>query len=112
MTPIGPPTPDAGPTAGGAPDPARDRVALDAFMLALRVLLHAYEIDRPATEYEKPWELLRQIADGDVTLLSPAELGARHPGLRDFLYEQANDLVQHDREVALSILRGLGGLDT
>ena len=86
----------------------RDRVALDAFMLALRVVLHAYEIEAPAAEYEKPWRLLRQIADGEVTIMSPAELSARHPGLKDFLYEQANDLVQHDREVALRVLRGLG----
>ena len=86
----------------------RDRIALDAFMLALRVVLHAYEIEAPATEYEKPWRLLRQIADGEVTIMSPAELGARHPGLKDFLYDQANDLVQHDREVALQVLRGLG----
>ena len=104
--------PPAAPGAGDSPppDPERERVALDAFMLALRVVLHAYDIQAPATEYEKPWRLLRQIADGEVTIMSPAELAARHPGLGDFLYEQANDLVQHDREVALDVLRGLGNL--
>jgi hypothetical protein len=89
---------------------AADRAALDVFTLALRVALHAYEIDAPATEYEKPWRLLRQIADGELTLMSPAELAARYPNLKDFLYDQANDLVQHDRAVALSVLRGLGSL--
>ncbi len=90
------------------PEAVADRAALDAFMLALRVALHTFSIEGPGTEYEKPWALLRQIADGDLTLMSPAEVGVRHPGLRDFVYEYANQLVQHDREVANRILRGLG----
>ncbi len=110
--------PEAG-EAGGArgaeeaapapsPEAAADRAALDAFMLALRVMLHTFAIEGPGTEYEKPWALLRQIAEGELTLMSPAEVGARHPGLRDFVYEYANQLVQHDREVANRVLRGLG----
>jgi hypothetical protein len=89
------------------PDPL-DRAAFDAFTLALRVVLQAYEVSAPASEYERPWRLLREIADGEVTLTGTAELAARFPAMRDFLYERANQVVENDREVAQRVLRGLG----
>lgn len=85
-----------------------DRAAFDAFTLALRVVLQAYEVVAPATEYERPWRLLREIADGETTLSGTAELAARFPAMRDFLYERANRVVENDRVVAQRVLRGLG----
>lgn len=84
-----------------------DRAAFDAFTLALRVVLQAYEVEAPATEFEKPWQLLREIARGETTLTGTAELGARFPALRDFLYDRANRMVESDRAVAARVLRGL-----
>jgi broad specificity phosphatase PhoE len=81
--------------------------AFDAFSLALRVVLQAYEVNAPASEYEKPWQLLREIARGETTLTSVPELAARFPALRDFLYERANLMVESDRDMAQRILRGL-----
>ena len=49
------------------PDDTNDRVAFDAFSLAIRVICHAWEIDPPATRFEAPWALLREIADGKTT---------------------------------------------
>ncbi len=85
-----------------------DRVAFDAFSLAIRVICHAWEIDPPATRFEAPWALLREIADGQLTLGSPAELAARFPQMSDFLYDASGRVREHDRETAGHILRGLG----
>lgn len=84
-----------------------DRVAFDAFTLALRVVLQAYEVNAPASEFEKPWQLLREIAAGETTLTSTAELALRFPALGDFLYERANRMVERDRATAERVLRGL-----
>lgn len=54
-----------------------DQAAFDAFLLALRVIYVAYELDEPAVKFEKPFELLREIATGELTLSSPAEMGAK-----------------------------------
>jgi hypothetical protein len=91
-----------------APPDDRDRLALDAFSLALRVLYNTYQIEAPGTDFEKPWALLQEIAEGRTTLSNPAEMGAKYPHLRDFLYEQANRVVDRDRQVAAQVLRGLG----
>lgn len=90
-----------------AQDGAEDRVAFDAFTLAIRVMYRVYEIDEPGTEFEKPWALLREIAEGGTTLASPGEMAARFPALRDLVYDSANRVVRHDRELAQRILRGL-----
>jgi hypothetical protein len=87
---------------------ALDRAAFDAFTLAVRVILQAYELDPPASEYERPWQLLREIANGETTLATTADLAARFPAMRDFLYERANQVVENDRAVARRVLRGLG----
>lgn len=89
-------------------DEMNDRVAFDAFSLAIRVLCHAWGIDPPASEYERPWALLREIADGQLTLSSPAEMSARFPRMREFLFDAAGGVIEHDRTTAQSILRGLG----
>ncbi len=84
-----------------------DRVAFDAFSLAIRVICHAWGIDPPASEFERPWALLREIADGQVTLASPAEMAARFPRMREFLYDAAGGVIEHDRTTAQHVLRGL-----
>lgn len=85
-----------------------DRAAFDAFTLALRVVLQAYELELPASEFEKPWQLLREVAAGETTLTGTAELAARFPALSEFLYERANRMIESDRATALRVLRGLG----
>lgn len=84
-----------------------DRLAFDAFLLAVRVMYQAYEIEEPATEFEKPWSLLRDIAEGNVTITNPADMASQHPGMKEFIYERANQRVEEDRRVATRILRGL-----
>ena len=84
-----------------------DRTAFDAFSLAIRVLCHAWDIDPPASEFERPWALLREIADGQVTVSSPAEIAARFPRMRELLFDTAGGVIGHDRETAQRILRGL-----
>lgn len=84
-----------------------DRASFDAFMLALRVIHVAYDLDQPASEFEKPFELLREIADGHTTLASPAEMGAKFPALRDLMYDAASTVMERDRETATRVLRGL-----
>lgn len=85
-----------------------DRVAFDAFTLALRVVLQAYELELPASEFEKPWRLVREVARGETTLTSTAELAVRFPALSEFLYERANRMIESDRVTATRVLRGLG----
>ncbi len=89
-------------------DESSERVAFDAFSLAIRVLCHAWEIDPPATRFEAPWALLREIAEGSTTLSSPAELAARFPRMKDFLYDASGRVRERDRATAARILRGLG----
>jgi hypothetical protein len=88
--------------------PEQDRAAFDAFMLGMRVVYVAFELDAPATEFEKPFELLRELAEGRLTVASPGELAARFPQLSDFIYDRSSSVIESDRETAASILRGLG----
>ena len=88
--------------------PEQDRAAFDAFMLGIRVMYVAFELDAPATEFEKPFELLRELAEGRLTVASPGELAARFPQLSDFIYDRSSSVIESDRETAASILRGLG----
>ena len=81
--------------------------AFEAFLLGLRLFYQMYGIDAPATDFERPWEALREIASGRMTLTNPAELAARFPNMADFLYERANRIVASDRENAERILAGL-----
>jgi hypothetical protein len=86
-----------------------DQAAFDGFSLAVRVMVQAFDIDAPATEFERPWQLLREIADGSATLTSTAELAARFPHMKDFLYDRVNRVIESDRDTATRVLRGLAG---
>ena len=88
---------------------APDRTAFDAFLLAMRVMYHIYDIDEPATDFEKPWSLIKEIATGDLTLSNPAELASRFPRMADFVYERANEVVADDQRTATRVLRGMQG---
>jgi hypothetical protein len=86
---------------------SEDSAAFEAFLLGLRVFYQLYAIDAPASEFERPWEVLREVAQGRVTLTNTADLASRFPGLAEFLYERANQVVASDRANAERILRGL-----
>ena len=86
---------------------SEENAAFEAFLLGLRLCYQLYEIDAPAREFERPWEVLREIAEGRVTLANPGELGARFPKLAGFLYERANRIVASDQATAHRILRGM-----
>lgn len=88
---------------------AQDRAAFDAFMLALRVMYVAFDLDVPASEFEKPFQMLRELADGRLTVASPGELAAKFPQLGDFIYDRSSSVMESDRATAAGILRGLGG---
>ncbi|MGQ0813652.1 MAG: hypothetical protein ACT4O1_04225 [Gemmatimonadota bacterium] len=87
-----------------------DQAAFDAFLLAMRVMYVAFDMDEPATKFEKPFELLREITNGQLALSSPAELGTRFPALKDLVYDAASSVMEHDRETAARVLRGLNNI--
>jgi hypothetical protein len=84
-----------------------DDAAFDGFSLALRVMFRAFDIEAPGSDFEKPWALLREVADGSTTITSTAELAARFPEMKDFLYDRVNRVIENDRETARRVLRGL-----
>jgi hypothetical protein len=84
-----------------------DQAAFEGFSLALRVMIQAFEIDAPGTQFERPWAMLRDIAEGRSTITSPAELAARFPHLSEFLFDRINLVIESDRETARRVLRGL-----
>ena len=88
-------------------DEQLDRVAFDAFLLGIRVMSLAFDVDQPATQFEKPFEMLRDIATGQLTVASPAELAARFPELKDLIYDAASSIMERDRVTAGRVLRGL-----
>lgn len=85
-----------------------DIAAFDAFMLGVRVTYVAFELDVPATEFERPFEMLRELAEGRLTVASPGEMAAKFPGLKDFIYDRSSSVIERDRETANRVLRGLG----
>jgi hypothetical protein len=91
-------------------DEQLDEAAFDAFLLAMRVMYVAFDMNAPASEFEKPFAMLREIADGQLTMSSPAELGARFPALRDLIYDTSSGVMVHDRETAARVLRGLNNM--
>ncbi len=84
-----------------------DRAAFDAFMLGIRVMYVAFDLDAPASEFERPFEMLRELAEGRLTISSPGEMAARFPHLSDFIYDRSSEIIESDRETASRILRGL-----
>jgi hypothetical protein len=87
--------------------PEIDRSAFDAFMLGIRVMYVAFELDVPATEFERPFQMLRELAEGRLTVAAPGELAARFPQLGDFIAERSSSIIESDRVTANRILRGL-----
>ena len=87
--------------------PSEKIAAFEGFLMGLRVLYHIYEIDEPAAAFEKPWALLKEVAEGRLTLTNPADLAARYPGVAAFVYERANRMVASDRETAAMVLAGM-----
>jgi hypothetical protein len=85
-----------------------DRASFDAFMLAIRVMYVAFDLDVPATEFERPFQMLQELSEGRLTVAEPGELAARFPNLSDFIYDRSSSVIEQDRETALRILRGLG----
>lgn len=89
-----------------------DQTAFDSFLLAIRVMSVAFDMQQPASEFHKPFELLREIANGELTMSSPAELAARFPALSELAWETTSSVMAHDREIATRVLRGLGNINT
>ena len=87
---------------------SEDLAAFDAFMLGVRVTYLAFELDIPATQFERPFEMLREVAEGRLTIASPGEMAAKFPDLKDFIYDRSSSMIERDRETANRILRGLG----
>jgi hypothetical protein len=87
-----------------------DEASFNAFLLGMRVMYVAFDLNAPATEFEKPFIMLREIASGELAMSSPAELGARFPGLKDFMYDTASSVIENDRQTASRVLRGLADI--
>jgi hypothetical protein len=87
---------------------SEDVAAFDAFMLGVRVTYLAFELEVPATQFERPFEMLRELAEGRLTIASPGEMAAKFPDLKDFIYDRSSSVIERDRETAKRILRGLG----
>ena len=85
----------------------QDRAAFDAFMLGIRVMYVAFELDAPASEFERPFQMLRELANGQLTISSPGEMAAKFPQMSDFIYDRSSEIIESDRETASRILRGL-----
>ena len=84
-----------------------DRAAFDAFLLGIRVMSVAFDLTFPASQFERPFEMLRELAKGELTISSPGEMAAKFPHLGDFIYDRSSDVIESDRETAARILRGL-----
>ena len=87
-----------------------DQASFDAFLLAMRVMYVAFDMNEPASGFEKPFAMLRDIANGELAMSSPAELGARFPALKDFMYDTASSVIENDRRTASRVLRGLADI--
>ena len=87
---------------------SEDVAAFDAFMLGVRVSYLAFELEVPATQFERPFEMLRELAEGRLTIASPGEMAAKFPDMKDFIYDRSSSVIERDRETAKRILRGLG----
>jgi hypothetical protein len=84
-----------------------DEASFNAFLLAMRVMYVAFDMNVPATEFEKPFAMLRDIAAGELAMSSPAELSARFPAMKEFMYDTASSVMENDRKTAARVLRGL-----
>ena len=100
--------PDGSSEPGSAgPVGTEERAAYEGFSLALRVMYLLYAPDVMASDVDRPWEIAREIAEGKLSMANPADLAARFPGMRDFVFDRANDVVHRERQVALAVLKGM-----
>jgi hypothetical protein len=94
-----------------------DSQLLDAFMLGWKVALEAHDIEAASPNIERMLPLLKEIADGQSTLVLPPEkLLREHPQipkqLATLLRQNAAARVAYDRELAERILRAMPGQRT
>lgn len=87
-------------------------LAFEAFNLALRVAYEFYNVgDEPAAETEnRLWGLVREIAEGKLTIANPGDFAARFPEAAGFIAERANFRVTRDRELASLVLEGFNDM--
>jgi hypothetical protein len=91
-----------------------DSQLLDAFMLGWKVALEAHDIDAATPNVARMLPLLKEIADGQSTLvLHPEKLLREHPQipkqLAALLRQNAAARMDDDRELAGRILRAMPG---
>ncbi|MGD2069625.1 MAG: hypothetical protein PVI57_13195 [Gemmatimonadota bacterium] len=91
----------------GGRETAEARAAYEGFALAVRIMYMLYAPEAPASEVERPWEVVKEIAEGRLSLANPAELAARFPDMKDLLFDTANQVVARERETATAVLEGL-----
>jgi len=90
----------------------QNKLLLDGFLLGLRSLFQAHDIHVPGTEDHKHWDLLRDVAEGRLTLVSsPAEQLVKFPNMtvemKDYLARNTNRLIAKDRELARRVLQAM-----
>lgn len=90
-------------------DEEQDRLLYEGYYLGLRVSRQARVADAPTGEEKHHWDLLRAVADGQLTLRpSAAEIMVRYPNMTEAmkagLVRNAERQLERDREVARKIL--------
>ena len=83
------------------------RATYEGFALGLRIMYLLYAPETLGSEADRPWEVVKEIADGHLSLSNPADLAARFPEMRDFLFDRANLVVARERATARAVLTGL-----
>jgi hypothetical protein len=89
---------------------ASDGKVSRGFRLCVLAMIEAYKLDIPADETERIYDVLREVAEGRLTLQDgPAELLKLIPGadsdLAETLFAQQNAILAQEREDAATILR-------
>jgi len=89
-------------------DEEYDDLCFKVFNFAERVISEAHDLRIPAREGERLWNLVRDIADGKVTLVSsPADLlhpfPKANPRVGEMMRENVGRLIAQDRELARRI---------
>ena len=68
--------------------------------------MRSHGIKLPGTEARKPWDLLREIAEGQATLNDPGGAAAKHPQMREYIARVSGIAIRKDRDLAARILEG------
>ncbi len=92
----------------------RDAV-FDGFLLGIRAFSYAHDIDVPGTEDYKLWDVLREVADGELCLSdTPAEKAMKFPNtseeMKEYLARNMNAFIRKDRRNAARVLKAMGDL--